>query len=498
MGILRDFIDTMRDVSQIGSVEEFFKRKKYSSISKRSIEGTLQFPVMASKSLDIETLQTQTKSLERQFATFVQITFTMSPFLNVRSDKDAIGYLRRFHQNTNVKTDMKDIVNFGIDNLEESYSSFSDESGNVYVFTAIYENAEGNVVAANKDQLESMMDSLRQDVLNDKFVPRDNNTYIFASESLSSYHNKRGIVLEAPTSRDIRQAQNTLRSAGMDTGDAYRVARDAELDAQNAQQNRLKNDRDAANLDVQYRKLDIEQRKLDKAPSRKDMDVTIVPQNILKDNDVRKANELVPTTMHIRTILVNDENEEQGFMDFVIGVKATMHPIASDEMITNLVNACKNNNKFFNFIRWTTGEISFFKDFLFDIKQIKDDVMDRSAGASPFWIALKRRRRLAKMKDNLFMPNQILPNTSIVVSMEEVDFIKSNYGFDLMNPSFVDKIMQQYFLLSFVIVDNSSQISHFMFDGQTAFQSTTFSALERENTNKANDFKEMLKLINRV
>jgi len=174
-----------------------------------------------------------------------------------------------------------------------------------------------------------------------------------------------------------------------------------------------------------------------------------------------------------------------------------MHPINSDEMITNLINGCNNDNKFFNFIKWTTGETEFFKDFLFNIKEIKDDVVSRSQGASPWWITLKRKKLMAKMKDRLFLPNKILPNTTIVVSAQEVEFIKTHYGFDLMNPMFVDKIMETYFLLGFVVVDSSTQIAHFLFDGQKSYQSVTFNGLERENSAKT-DTKEILKLMNKM
>jgi hypothetical protein len=83
--------------------------------------------------------------------------------------------------------------------------------------------------------------------------------------------------------------------------------------------------------------------------------------------------------------------------------------------------------------------------------------------------------------------------------MQEVEYIKTNFGFDLMDTSLVDKIMCTYFLLGFVIVDNSTQIAHFMFDGQKNFQSTTLAGLERENSGKSSDLnKELVKIINKI
>ncbi|WP_171567699.1 hypothetical protein, partial [Brevibacillus sp. MCWH] len=92
---------------------------------------------------------------------------------------------------------------------------------------------------------------------------------------------------------------------------------------------------------------------------------------------------------------------------------------------------------------------------------------------------------------------KLLPNATIVISMEEAEYIRSQFGYDLMDESLVRKIMDTYFLLGFVIVDNSSQIVHFLFDGITNYQSVTFSGLET-GTRKDNELKEILKLVQRI
>ena len=97
------------------------------------------------------------------------------------------------------------------------------------------------------------------------------------------------------------------------------------------------------------------------------------------------------------------------------------------------------------------------------------------------------------------MANKIMPNTTIVISMDEVNFIKNEYGYDFMSVTFVDKIMQHYFLLGFVVVDTSLEVAHFLFDGQYDFQSLTFSGLERDmKSSNSLDFRDVLKLVQRV
>ena len=431
MGVLKDLLDTFRDIDIHGSVDDYLKKKKYSSIAKQSQEGTLQFPVIVSKSLDIENLQTVTRALERQYSSFTQIVLTMNPVLNIVTEKNLANYLRKFHQNSDSKTDLNDATNFfvDIDNLKENYLVLSDEHGTMAVLTGIFEGCSTKqIVEANKGQLKVIVESLKMDLLNNKFIPNNQAIYKFTNKNLSSFHNK-NILLEV-----------------------------------------RKNDSDNFNL----------------------------PNKVLTDNDVKKSNELVPTILHLRLKLIDKKGDNHGTHDYLIGIKAVIHPVSSDEMINNVVGACRNNNGLFDFIRWTSGEINFIKDFILNVKEIKDDVKNRGSGSSSWWITLKRRKALSKVKNTLLLGNQLLPNTTLVLSMQEVELIKATYGYDLMNINFVDKIMSTYFLLGFVVVDTSSQLVHFLFDGQNSYQTTTFIGLERESGSDEKKFKEMLKLINRV
>jgi len=431
VGVLKDLLDTFRDIDIHGSVDDYLKKKKYSSIAKQSQEGTLQFPVIVSKSLDIENLQTVTRALERQYSSFTQIVLTMNPVLNIETEKNLANYLRKFHQNSDSKTDLNDATNFfvDIDNLKENYLVLSDEHGTMAVLTGIFEGCSTKqIVEANKGQLKVIVESLKMDLLNNKFIPNNQAIYKFTNKNLSSFHNK-NILLEV-----------------------------------------RKNDSDNFNL----------------------------PNKVLTDNDVKKSNELVPTILHLRLKLIDKKGDNHGTHDYLIGIKAVIHPVSSDEMINNVVGACRNNNGLFDFIRWTSGEINFIKDFILNVKEIKDDVKNRGSGSSSWWITLKRRKALSKVKNTLLLGNQLLPNTTLVLSMQEVELIKATYGYDLMNINFVDKIMSTYFLLGFVVVDTSSQLVHFLFDGQNSYQTTTFIGLERESGSDEKKFKEMLKLINRV
>ena len=174
-----------------------------------------------------------------------------------------------------------------------------------------------------------------------------------------------------------------------------------------------------------------------------------------------------------------------------------MHPVNSNEIVSNLLDGYKSGNKFFNFIRWTTGEIAFLKDLVFNINEIKDDVAKKySKTNSHWWTTLKRRKALAKAR-NMFSGGKknILPNASIVCSMEEIAEIKDVYGVDLMDVKNIKKLIDRYFLLGFAIVDDSQELCYFIFDGENNYQAISYKGLEKENNSK-NDFKDIYKMIN--
>jgi len=444
MGILKDIFDLMREIDVKNVLNDYYKTKKYSSISKRASEGILQFPVLVTDSLDIETLQMVTKALERNYTTFVQVVLSMDPIMNLKNERDIGEYLKKFHQNTDTKVDGFDVHNLGVDlgAFNESFTCLvSDDERNVMI-TFVHENMDRKLIKQNKELLKSVYDDIITECLNNKYIPQANYTYRFKNGELNRiYNGPVKSILEAKESKPVKKKESK--------------------------------------------------------PVKIDDSKELGSPKMLTDNDVKKSNELIPTTLNVKLKVINKDEEDVGFINFIIGVKAVMHPIKSNEMIENLVKGFKNSGKFFNFIRWTTGEISFFKDLMLKIGEIKDDVVSRSSGTSHWWLTLKRRRKLAHIKD-IVGKRQLLPNTTIVVSADEIEKIKAEYGIDLMNEKNIDKIMKEYFLLGFVVVDNSTQIVHFLFDGQYSFQSVTFRSLERENTNKSAEFKEMLKLINKI
>ena len=519
MAGFKDIINALRNnkelKKELKEVEKGYKELKGqintikgTSLAKLSSAATLQFPIIISKSVNVDTAQAVSKALERQYATFIQIVISLDPNLRLDRDKDIAGYLRRYHQNNIGPNDL----------LESNMSLFRNDEDGIELFMSINEGCNAQVLNSNKEQLFCVEDCLNTNKVNDLYKP-ETITRAVAESSLDYFCRKNDIVMEADKNKirmtpEMRKKlndavlgnnpnnngavgnnkkvyKNTIDEQKLD----YQKARDKELDQRYEDEWNHKLEREKTQDEFQQKKIDLDQARLDQEIRKDEMDFKSRAMVRLSDNDVKKCNELVPTTLSLSLNQIGDNGKSYlGVQNFVVGVKGLMHPVNSNEMITNLLDGFKSGNKFFNFLRWTTGEIKFIKDLLFNIGGIKDDVIKKHSNTSShWWSTLKRRRTIARASNA--QGKQMLPNASIVCTMEEVVEMQEVYKINLLDVRNIKRIMDRYYLLGFVIVDEAQELCHIIFDGEDNFQVLTYKGLERENNSK-NDFKDIYKMIN--
>ena len=223
-------------------------------------------------------------------------------------------------------------------------------------------------------------------------------------------------------------------------------------------------------------------------------------QKQLLDNDVRKCNELVPTLIIIRYADVNATMVTTAAVDqqFIAGVKAWMYPETSANIISKVSDVFSKSTGKLGWIRATTGEINFMKDFLLGIGKAKitakNDSLEKS---SPIWRHLKYRssksvlNRLIKGK-----PNDAGAITTLVLSSEEVDYLKKEMDIDLTNIKNAQKLMEAYNFMGIVIVDENFEVARFLFDGASYYEDIAFASLERED--KDSSYKKVVNLISKI
>ena len=209
----------------------------------------------------------------------------------------------------------------------------------------------------------------------------------------------------------------------------------------------------------------------------------------LLDRDIKKSNAMQPYAISVRLSVVNENHEFVDYWDVVVGVKTILHLIKSDEMIENIAKAVQNKSVLFNFLRWTTGEISFVKDLLLHIDDIKFDVRNMNKGYSRWFPTLKRIKD-RKINFRNITPTMNVPTATIVISSYEVDELEKRYGIIIKDVAVATKVMNGLMLMGFVIVDDASQTIEVLFDNGTgrgnSFETYAMETITREVSSNRN------------
>ena len=219
----------------------------------------------------------------------------------------------------------------------------------------------------------------------------------------------------------------------------------------------------------------------------------------LLSSDVRKANELVPTTMIVNFVTTAPDCKTPIEQHVIIGVKAKMYPVDSADILNRIKLKNQDNNGLLKLVKATTREIGFCRDFLFAIDKAKLDALSQSrrGSSSELWKVLERRALMSKIKRSIASINDASAITTIVISQEEVDYLKKMESIDVSKPRVIQPIMESYNLIGFCIADEVQEVAHFIWDtGNDIYESLSFNNLEKENT--SNDYKKIVNLMTKV
>jgi len=145
-----------------------------------------------------------------------------------------------------------------------------------------------------------------------------------------------------------------------------------------------------------------------------------------------------------------------------IGVKVVPHVINSDNIIENLGKTVKTNFPLFKLIQLTTGEIKFFKDYVANYDELRKNATEAGRdrhGQKNIWFNLKYLKQKTRMR-YLFshFSQPIIPNTSIILSVSEVDEIKNRYNVDFMNPRFTRQVFKNFYIFSLLVIDDARDL----------------------------------------
>lgn len=198
------------------------------------------------------------------------------------------------------------------------------------------------------------------------------------------------------------------------------------------------------------------------------------------DKDIRFMNSLSPTMVEIS--LPTIYKGQTTIMTILLGVKSKIYP-ASQEELLDIINLNKKS-KLFKFIQMSTGEIKFFKDFIFNIDYVKDRVgsntnKSNESQVKKMWNVLQKRSRNKKSFKFNSMDNASI--ATLTLSTKTVEEIYRVKNIDLLDPNVAHNFVMTNSIMNLVIVDEVLEIVYIMSDNNDkSFLEMTFSYLDKE------------------
>lgn len=219
------------------------------------------------------------------------------------------------------------------------------------------------------------------------------------------------------------------------------------------------------------------------------------------DSDFKKANELMPTMMTVSFKVINkDGTKIDDYNNALLGVKAKLYPVASNDIIQHITDKNANRNWLTNFFRATTREISFLKDFILAIDKAKADAQSmssRNPTADRMWKVLERRATNSKFRRLMLSNNNAAAITTLCVSQEEVEYMRKNFNTDLESLNVVRGLFESLNLMAIVIVDETLEVAKFIYDEtELMWETISFTHLEREASD--NTYKKVVNLMTKM
>lgn len=480
--ILKDLITDVLDVADNSEIGKFISKKNPSikSITRANKDLTMTFPVMASNTVDPASAQLVGRALERKFVTLTQMLLSA---ISITSSKDAIDHLKNVHSNLDLSSF------FDVDD----YLAVSQEATVNHIFDAA--------------EIKAVYEAFKQERLHSKPInhlitkPQSPTRPIkeeFGEEYTNSQLNALGTALALKDIQDGKHDFSGYFKGRNQVRDARYAQHKAEHERDAAKQQASDNDERARRIvQAGSRRYNRMRQDRDNLQSRIN-DLTDVRTNgishLAKDQDYKKSNELQPTLLQIQFISTNDNNDPIT-VDAYVGIKTKIYCVDSADIANHIVSKRSYNFSLYNLIKATSGEIEFWRDFVFAIKKAKIDAVSNTnrGSSSKLWKVLERRAIASKLNRFMSARNDATAITTLMMSAYDVEMLRKMEDIDISDSRVARKLMDDYNLVGIVIVDDSTESAKFIFDtGDDEYETYTFRTLKRDDKM---DYKQMIQLL---
>lgn len=216
----------------------------------------------------------------------------------------------------------------------------------------------------------------------------------------------------------------------------------------------------------------------------------------LTQDKLDKANQQMPLMMKVN--FISKATGRPITTSAYLGIKCKLFDVAGLDIVQRIVSKNSSAISLFNFIRATSQEIGFWRDFVFALSKAKVDAISnaRNGSSSKMWKALEQRATKSKLNQFFRQKNDATAITSLLVTTDEVEELKKNNDIDLSRSNVARKIMSDYNLLCIGIVDETTESVALIFDtGDDEYELVRFKSLKKD---KDMDAKQIVNLLTKM
>lgn len=482
-------------------IENILSNNKTKSLTKQ-IEGSISiFPVIMTNDIPVDAASIIASMLELEYANFLTIALSTSPRVNINDINDG-KYLSKYHTNMNklesVLEDSFDCDDFIESSMARSIIDATMESVDINRSTMNRLNVLKNESMEVKDSiygLDWLMEEKNHSYAIGEYKKMRDRVKDRQYQDEVEYKHKRDGIKDRydRIDRQYQHARDDKADERQDRLDReareereYRRTRDDKADER---QNIL--DRESRlssrigtglriSSEIRAWKDHIDRRRDRKEDLQREEERTQekrISKEFSKSYNYKPVNDMqaVPVVANIFT--VDDNGTPSRQIEVVSGVKSKIHPISKADFFS-LMSTDEKGGFLAQLIRFTSGEIHFFRDIVLGTPTIKEYTSKMSKFHSD---GAKILGILKRVKDLNRSGKDIKPNATLVVSKAAVEELKRKNGIDLLDEDEALDLCNELSIIKFIVSDPLGGKLHVLMPGMyDRFSVMSMNTLEKQ------------------
>ena len=197
---------------------------------------------------------------------------------------------------------------------------------------------------------------------------------------------------------------------------------------------------------------------------------------LLDESKIKKLNTMKPLMMNVQFHVQDKNGALSEAINYVVAVKTYNRIIDADTLPDVAEYPLKEMNKIARKAKWRAGELKFFRDIVFKVKQKKQTAVDsrdpkrkwyrrlyelaHMTGDAPTKAAIKGKNitwSVVKSQIEDDFDFGVIPNSTLVISSNDVVNVKAKTGIDLLNGHTATKLCKELFLIAMVVIDTDAE-----------------------------------------